>query len=262
MPKWGVSRADYYYDKEKQVIAKGLSSVKYMGEKAAENLYEASRDKRCKYFIEVLNSIFSESTIDARQLEVLIKIDFFSEFGNQRELLRIFDIYENIFNRGNVKKINKSKVDGTPLEEIVSKYSIGVTKSGGVAKNYAVLDVQSMMKDTEAAIKEVGMSDLDDKTKIKNFEDIMGYIGYISDKQEDRRKLYILDIYPLLRKKDQKQFGYSIITKSIGSGKESRFTVFNKVFNLEPIGKGDIIYCKSYERDGQYYQLSSYDRLS
>lgn len=262
MPKWGVSRADYYYDKEKRVIAKGLSSVKYMGEKAAENLYEASRDKRCKYFIEVLNNIFSESTIDARQLEVLIKIDFFSEFGNQRELLRIFDIYENIFNRGNVKKINKSKVDGTPLEEIVSRYSIGVTKSGGVAKNYAVLDVQSMMKDTEAAIKEVGMSDLDDKTKIKNFEDIMGYVGYVSDKQEDRRKLYILDIYPLLRKKDQKQFGYSIITKSIGSGKESRFTVFNKVFNLEPIVKGDIIYCKSYERDGQYYQLSSYDRLS
>lgn len=262
MPKWGFSKGDYFFDKEKQVIAKGLTSVKYMGEKVAESLYDVSRNKQYDSFIDVLNSIFSETKIDARQLEILIKIDFFSDFGNQRELLRIYDIYENIFSRGDVKKINKSKVDGTPLEEIVSKYSIGVTKSGGVAKSYTILDVQSMMKETELAIKSVEMSDLDDKTKIKNFEDIMGYAGYVSGKQEDRRKLYILDIYPLVRKKDQKQFGYSIITKSIGSGKESRFTVFNKIYNLEPISKGDIIYCKSYERDGQYYQLSSYDRLS
>ena len=53
----------------------------------------------------------------------------------------------------------------------------------------------------------------------------MGYMGYISGKDEDRRKLYVLDLYPLKRKKDGKQFGYSIITKSIGSGKESRFTI-------------------------------------
>lgn len=262
MPKWGFSKGDYFFDKEKRIIAKGLTSVKYIGAKVAESLYNVSKETACPSFVEVLNNIFSKTKIDARQLEILIKIDFFSDFGNQRELLRLFDIYEEIYDRGNVKKISKSKVDGTPLERIVSKYSVGVTKSGGVAKSYTVLDIQSIMHETELAIKESGMSDLDDKTKIKNFEDIMGYAGYVSGRPEDRRKLYILDIYPLLRKKDSKQFGYSIITKSIGSGKESRFTVFNRTYNLEPISKGDIIFCKTYERDGQYYQLSSYDRLS
>ena len=30
-PKFGISRSDYFFTKEKRVIAKGLSSVKYMG---------------------------------------------------------------------------------------------------------------------------------------------------------------------------------------------------------------------------------------
>ena len=29
-PKFGISRGEWYFDKEKQIIAKGLNSVKYM----------------------------------------------------------------------------------------------------------------------------------------------------------------------------------------------------------------------------------------
>ena len=90
----------------------------------------------------------------------------------------------------------------------------------------------------------------------------MGYVGYISGKEEDRRKLYITDIYPLKRKRDGKQFGYSVITKSIGSGVESRFSVFNRVFDKEPVKKGDIIYCKSFNKDGPYFILTGYERIS
>lgn len=70
-----------------------------------------------------------------------------------------------------------------------------------------------------------------------------------------------MDVFPVLRKKDGKQFGYSIVTKSIGSGKESRLTVFNALYKQDPIKKGDIILCKSFERDGQYFQLTSYDKV-
>ena len=70
-----------------------------------------------------------------------------------------------------------------------------------------------------------------------------------------------METYPLLRKKDNKQFGYSVITKSIGSGKESRFTVMNRVFDKEPIKKGDIILCKSFERNGQYFTMTGYEKI-
>ena len=117
------------------------------------------------------------------------------------------------------------------------------------------------MTEVEDAIKALGLPDLDDIAKVNNFKEALGYIGYISDKEEDRRKLYVLDLFPVCRKKDNKQFGYSILTKSIGSGKESRFTVFNTVFNLNPIHKDDIIYCKAWSKDGQYFKLEGYDVL-
>ncbi len=261
MPKWGMSKGEYFYDKERNIIAKGLTSIKYMGSNIAEELYSLAHSKSYEYFVDVLLDIDHETSLNARQLDILIKLDFFSDFGNQRELLRITDIFYNLFNKGQAKKVARSKIEGTPLEEIVAKYAVGVTKSGGIAKSYTLLDVVSILRDTERVIKSLHMEDLSDVLKVRNFVDVMGYAGYISGKEEDRRKLYITDVYPLHRKKDGKQFGYSILTKSIGSGKDSRFTVFNYLYNEKPIKEGDIIYCERYERDGQYFKLTAYHKI-
>lgn len=261
MPKWGLSRSEYFFDKERNIIAKGLSSIKFMSSGAAEELYKLAHERTYTKFIDILADLDSKTSINTRQLDILIKLDFFSDYGNQRELIRIAELYYDTFKKGQAKKINKDKVDGTPLEPIISKYSVGVTKSGGVAKSYTLLDVKSIMREVEDAIKDIHMSDLSDLLKVRNFVDVMGYVGYVSGKEEDRRKLYVLDVFKLVRKKDNKQFGYSIITKSIGSGVESRFTVVNRVYDQDPIKKGDIILCKSFEKNGQYYRLTGYNKI-
>jgi DNA polymerase-3 subunit alpha len=261
MPKWGLSKSEYFFDKDKNIIAKGLSSIKYMSSGIAEELYGLAHEKSHRRFVDILRDLDQKTSLNTRQLDILIKIDFFSDFGNQRELLRITDLYYETFKRGQAKKISKDKVDGTPLEAIVSKYAVGVTKSGGVAKSYTLLDIDSILNEAEDAVMALHMDDLSDLLKVRNFADVMGYVGYVSGKEEDRRKLYILDVYPLVRRKDNKQFGYSVITKSIGSGKEGRFTVVNKLYDETPIGKGDIVYCKSFERNGQYFRLTGYDKV-
>lgn len=261
MPKWGLSKSEYFFDKEKNIIAKGLTSIKFMSSGIAEELYQLAHERTYTKFVDILADLDSKTSINTRQLDILIKLDFFSDFGNQRELIRISEMFYDTFKKGQAKKINKDKVDGTPLEPIVSKYSVGVTKSGGVAKSYTLLDVKSIMSEVEDAIKDIHMDDLSDLLKVRNFVDVMGYVGYVSGKEEDRRKLYVLDVFTLVRKKDNKQFGYSIITKSIGSGVESRFTVVNKVYDQDPIKKGDIIYCKSFEKNGQYYRLTGYSKI-
>lgn len=261
MPKWGLSKGEYFFDNQSNVIAKGLTSIKYMSEQLADELYKLSHSKKYVRFVDVLLDVDSKTCCDSRQLDILIKLDFFSEFGNQRELLRIRDLFYQTFKRGQAKQIKKTLVEGSPLESIVQKYAVGVTKSGGIAKSYTLLDVQSILRESEDAVKAVGMDDLRDIDKVRNFYDVMGYVGYVSGKTEDRRKLYVLDIYPVSRKSDKKQFGYSVITKSIGSGKESRFTVFNAVYKTDPIKKGDIIFCKGFERDGQYFRLTSYEKI-
>ena len=261
MPKWGLSKSEYFFDKERGIIAKGLTSIKFMSAGIAEELYQLAKSKTYTRFVDILFDIDQKTTLNTRQLDILIKLDFFSDFGNQRELLRITDMFYTTFKKGQAKKIAKDKVDGTPLEDIVTKYAVGVTKSGGVAKSYTLLDVASILRESEDAIKAIHMDDLSDLLKVRNFVDVMGYVGYVSGKDEDRRKLYVLEVYPLVRKKDNKQFGYSVVTKSIGSGKESRFTVVNKVYEEDPIKKGDIIFCKAYEKQGQYFRLTAYSKV-
>ncbi len=262
MPKWGFSKSEYFFDKEQNVIAKGLSSVKYMSSGVTEELYNLAHAKHYTRFIDLLYDIDTQTSLNTRQLDILIKIDFFSEFGNQRELIRIMELFYDTFKKGQAKKLAKEKVDGTPLERIVTKYAIGLTKAGQFSKSYTLLDVESIMRESEDAIKLLHMSDIDDATKVQNFSEVMGYVGYSSGKDEDRKKLYILDIYPVYRKSDGKHFGYSVVTKSIGSGKEARFTIFNRVYNLSPIQKGDIIWLVDYKREGKYFTLTSYQKIS
>lgn len=257
-PKWGVSRGEYSYDEEKHIIAKGMASIKYIGTKVADELYELSRKKTYTRFIELLKDIDSQTSCDIRQLDILIKIDFFDIFGNNRELFRIKELFYDVFKHGDAKKLNREIVDNTPLEPIMKKYAVGMTKAGGVAKAYTLLDVESAMYEAEDAIKDAHMEELSIINKIRNFKDCMGYIGYVSGRQEDRAKLYILKKYELKRKKDGKQFGYSLVTKSIGSGKETRFSVFNSVYNKCPVDVDDIIVCTGYERDNGYFQMKSY----
>lgn len=261
MPKWGFSKGEYFFNTEKRVIAKGLSSIKYMSDAVVDELYNLSNSKRYHYFVDVLTDINNDTNINTRQLDILIKLDFFSDFGNQRELLRVTDMFYGIFRAGKAKQIKKSAVDGTPLENIIKKSAIGVTQSGGIAKSYTLLDVISITRDTETFIKGLHMDDLDDIIKVRNFYDVMGYIGYVSGNDSDRRKLYVTDVKPLCRKRDNKLFGYSVFTKSIGSGKESRFTVFCGLFDKDPVHAGDIIYCKSYETDGPYFRLTAYEKI-
>lgn len=191
MPKWGISRGDYFYDNEKRIIAKGLSSIKYMSQKVADQLYNLSHSKKYDRFVDLLYDLNSDTELDSRQLDILIKIDFFSDFGNQRELLRINDLFSDTFKKGEAKQIKKELVDGSPLAPIIQKYSVGSTKSGGVAKSYTLLDIKSILHEAEDLIKETHMPDLPDIIKVRNFYDMLGYLGYISGKQEDRRKLSV-----------------------------------------------------------------------
>ena len=261
LPKWGLSKGEYFFDRDKKIIAKGLTSIKYMSATLADELYDLAASKQYTSFMDVLKDLNEKTSINSRQLEILIKLDFFSDFGNQRELLYLTDLFSNTFKNGEAKQIKKSIVDGTPLEDIVKKYAVGVTKSGGVAKSYTLLDVMSILRESEKAIKDMRMADLSDIIKVRNFYDVMGYIGYVSGNESDRRKLYVTEIKPLHRKRDGKHCGYSIFTKSIGSGKESRFTVFNNVYDKDPIIEGDIILCKAYDRNGEYFTLTAYDKV-
>ena len=234
--------------------------MKYMSKSVADELYDLAQHKSYSYFVDLLSDINTQTSLNSRQLEILTKIDFFSEFGNQRELFTISDIFE-LFKKGEAKKIARTQVEGTRFEQIVRNHATDKTKAGAEAKSFTITDMPGLLHDCEDMVKASNMSDLSLLLKAKNFADIMGYAGYTSGLEEDRNKLYIRAVYPVRRKKDNAIFGYSVLTQSIGSGKESRMTVFKKLFEQDPIKEGDIVICRSWQRDGPYFQMTSYEHF-
>lgn len=105
-PKFRHSRSDYLCDVNSNCIYKGLGSIKYMSSDVAESLYFL-RDKQFKNFIDFLFCMqYLPVKPDSRQLDILIKIGYFSEFGKARALLEGARVF-NLFYKSKTIKLDK-----------------------------------------------------------------------------------------------------------------------------------------------------------
>lgn len=260
-PKFGFSGRYYTYNKKANTIAKGLSSVKYIGLKLADEIYNMSNNVPYDSFVDVLLALEHHTSIDSRQLEILIHIDFFDQFGNQRELMNIL-FYWNLFKHGDAKQIRKQIIAGSYIDEIVRRHSNGKNKDGSESASYKIANCMAIIRECEQKVKSLGVKDIGILAKIRYYKEAYGYNGYVSGRAEDRPILYVKDVFPVKRKRDGKQFGYVVTTQSIGSGIETRWTVFNSDYKLDPINKDDLIKCLGWSRDrGKYFTLYKYKKI-
>lgn len=102
-PKFRHSRSAYFCDTETNCIYKGLGSIKYMSEQVAEELY-GMRDMQFRNFIDVLFALQQlKDKPDSRQLDILIKIGYFEEFGSAKALLLGVEIFNKFYKCKNIK---------------------------------------------------------------------------------------------------------------------------------------------------------------
>lgn len=260
-PRYGISKDRYVYDKDRNVIAKGINSIKYMNSTVANELYDLAKRSDPKTFMSLLTLMNNETSIDTRQRDILIKIDFFVDFGNATELSRIASVFA-FFKNGTAKKVQKDKISGQMLD-VVSKYATDKNKNGTEAKSFTITDMAGLLDECEDVIKSLHLPDLDLKCKIQNQIELMGYIDLTTNKKEDRRKLLITDVFPLSSKKDNTIWGYAVQTRSVGSGKASRLTIRSSVYAKAPIKRFDIIYAKELEKNRSgYWYLLDYDLIA
>lgn len=254
--KFGKSRSNYYIYDDK-TIYKGISSIKYIGKRAAEELFLAGSKEKFESFSDVLLAL-KNTSINSRQIEILVDLDFFSEYGNSQELHSIIGVFDKL-KQGDAKELKKESImHGSTFEDVVAKYSDGKTKNGQESKSWKILDYKSIMYEMEKEIKNLNLPDYDLDLKIKFQLEYLGHIA-ITGVDSDRTKLVATDVFDIKRRSDGKQFGKSVTFQSIGSGKTTRFSIMNKVWaSCGEIKKGDIVQCISYKKDGQYYQMTNY----
>lgn len=116
-PKFRRSKADYFCDVKDNCIYRGLGSIKHMSADAAEDLYSI-RDMQFKNFIEVLYAIQElPHKPDSRQLNILIKIGYFEEFGKANALLKGVEIFNKYYKCATIK-LDKWIEEGYSIEQL------------------------------------------------------------------------------------------------------------------------------------------------
>ena len=149
-PKFRHSRGDYYCDKETNSIYKGIESVRFMNENVSNELVELGKNQY-QDFVDLLYDL-SNTSINSRQLGILIKIDFFSEFGDINTLLWITQVFDDLFGMKTIKK-DSSFVE-TIGEETIRKFAESETPTHIDEIDYLDFFRYKEVTDVEAALSD------------------------------------------------------------------------------------------------------------
>ena len=126
--KFGFSRSEYSFDRETNTIYKGLASIKYINAIVPEELYQLSQHNNYDNFVDLLYDIKEKTSANSRMVDILIRIDFFSDFGDINKLMAITIVFNERYDKSSIKK---DVIDTRPYltEEIVRKHSASETET-------------------------------------------------------------------------------------------------------------------------------------
>ena len=260
-PRWGLSSDRYIYNKEKSVIAKGLESIKFLNANIAKEMYEISKETKFEFFVDLLLRLKTTS-LDSRQLNILILTDFFAEFGKSAELLRITQWFTYL-KSGDAKQIKKGKSDDEEVESIIGQYATDRNAKGDILKSYTITDMHGLLVAGEKKIRDLSLPDLDLKLKMEAQREYLGYVDLTTGKAEDRFRLYVEEIAPMKDKNTGKPWCYRMSARSIGTGRTTRLSIKPNAYSETPIKAGDVIDTRPedyYKNSKGYWYLVMYEK--
>ena len=215
-PKFRYSKADYMISKETNSIFKGISSIKYLNKEVSDYLYSL-KDNSYESFIDLLIDL--QGHINTRQMEILIKLDFFSEFGGSNKLLNTYEMFNNLYQK---KQVNKNKYPylNNIFEKFAEKETASMYKLD--PKSLDILKhIESQEENIDLPIvdrikcwlENVGSCDIKDKSRVNEY-----YVVEVGNKYTPKLKLY-----------------------SLSTGKMGECKIYKKVWENNKLEEGDVI---------------------
>ncbi len=207
------------YSCDKSGIYKGISSVKYLNEDAANDLY-AIKDEKFNSFIDVLIRI-TELKVDSRKLEILIKLDFFEEFGGITYLLTVSNLFSKYYGKKQMKK-DKALEDNLDFEVIRS------CSQKETQKTFMGLDSVLLLN---KLVKEIPDEKTSLKTKIAYQIENLGYVDIVDKRYAGY--CVALDL--------NADYSPRLKLYALANGNTIPVKVSKKIYKENPIRRGDII---------------------
>lgn len=231
--KFGKSGSGYAMDRENNTIYKGIASIKYCNNQIADELLELSKNKY-KSFIELLADIKSKTSLNSRQLSILTGLNFFKEFGENKYLLNIIDLYDKF---SSCKQIKKDKLEELGLTEfLMKKYSNKETTA-----LYKEIDNIGLISELIKKIENKPMGIIDHVKFEKE------YLEYVTYKNEDANEEYYI-IVDFIQGKDVSKPRF--VARNIKTGEETNSRIKqSKIFKEYPFGLYSVLRIKEFDKE-------------
>ena len=218
-PRFRHSKSEYLCDSENKCIYKGIGSIKYLNSSVANELY-ALKGNSYTNFMALLQDI-SRTSINSRQLEILIKIDFFEEFGDIAYLLACNEIFQNYSDK---KQIKKDKA----LECGLSFDMLRQVSGKETLKSFMEIDSTALL---DQLVKGIPPTQTKITTKIQYQLDALGYIDIVDKKYKGY--CYVTDV--------ETKFSPKLTLYAMANGGTIKVKVDKRTYGRNPVQKGNII---------------------
>ena len=229
-PRFRYSKEGYFFDKETNTIYKGTSSIKYLNKQVSDYLYSL-RDMEFDSFSSFLIELDRNRTVDSRQMTILITLQFFAEFGKNKKLLDVFNLFKEICQKER-KNISKDTLPALGItDDMVKSHCEKET-----AKQYMKIDAEAILKEYESKCDNV---DLPIKEQMKYENEVLGYLSgtypYIP-----KRYCYVTEI--------DTKYSPKVNLYCLNNGKMVSCKISKFVFEKDKIKKGDILECIKFDK--------------
>lgn len=215
--KFGHSKADYSMEKETNSIYKGIASIKYMSADVANKLYDLAHTQKFNSFIDLLR-VFPG---DSRQLEILIKLNYFSQFAPTGKLLNIVELYNKFGTRKTLKESDVLSLP-MPVQEVIAKYTVKPKTQ------YKITDNDGMLRELAELVGERPI------TMMMRLEWEKEFLGYCASTDPSQQGSWlVLDV--------DTKFSPKLTIFAIWSGEQRIVKVSKRDFQSNPLAKGDTI---------------------
>jgi DNA polymerase-3 subunit alpha len=226
IPSYGRTFGTTTYDKKTLLI--GTESIKYLNKSMADELNRLA--KMDLTFIELLQQVKS---INTKQIQILIHLDYFKQFGKAHKLLKFYEIY--LFFKGR-KEFSKNEEYPAKIE------TIRMFCKKETAKTYSEFQEDEFFKYLWDALPD---KDISLKEKIKAQYEYLGYI-FSTDENVKPSYWFVLDI-------SNKYKNYILSLHNIKTGEQTTLKLKKKYYDDVPVQKLDIIQIDAIEEDYCWY---------
>lgn len=211
-----------------------MSCIKGLNKVTGDKLYSL-KDKTYPTFFDLLIDC-KENSIGIADLTILIKLDYFSEFGTIGKLLKFVDIYNELYGKKTIKKDKEYQVKQLYLKKFCAKET---------EKQYSGFDSEKCLRDL---FDKIANKDISIKEKA-GYQ--LQYFGYVDLKDSSFEPEFWLVL-------DFKEYGKNKMVElyRINNGEKKSVKMRANVFAENPIKKGDLLDILAFNKEGKWIKNS------